>query len=34
MALDHCEEFAVARNPELKGEKEATQEDIKRFKNR
>jgi len=34
MALDHCEEFAVARNPELKGEKEATQTDIQRFKGR
>lgn len=34
MALDHCEEWAVARNPELRAEKEATQADIQRFKGR
>jgi len=34
MALDHCEEWAVARDPELRGEKEASQEDIQRFKGR
>lgn len=34
MVLDHCEEFAVASNPDLKADKKADNKDIQAFKGR